>query len=129
MLKASLQSPTSSNQVLLDAFKIQSRDNMYSQLPDYDNSHGFHLSGGMKLVATPTRMMVGFPKTSWLTHKNYLFNAHIRKKLVVEIRENATNDMKDGEFKPEMLSRRVAKRPIPEAFDGLSEMDFSDYAD
>ena len=102
---------------------------MYCQLHDYDNSNGFDLPDETKLAAAPKSMMVGFSKPSRLTHKHYLFNAHIRKKLFVAIRENATKDMKDGEFKQERLFRRVDKRHIPETSIGLAGMEFVDYGD
>ena len=129
MLKASLESSPPSNQGLLDEFKIQASAKMYCRLPDYDNSQGFDLSDEVNLAATPKSTMVGFPKPSWLPRKHYLFNAHIRKKLFVAIRENATKDMKDGEFKQERLFRRVDKRHIPETSIGLAGMEFVDYGD
>ena len=83
----------------------------------------------MQLSSTLTRMMAGFPKPSWLTRKHYLFNAHIHKNLLNAIRENATNDTKDGEFKQERLLRRVGKRTSPETFDGLAGVNVAAYGD
>ena len=102
---------------------------MYCQFPDYDNSHRFDLSDETKLAATPESTMVVFSKSSCVTRKHYLFNAQIRKKLFVAIRESETKDTKDGEFKKERLFRRVDKRPTPETFNGLTGMDFVDYGE
>ena len=63
------------------------------------------------------RILTGFAKTSWVTHKHHLFNAHIPEKLFKAIRENATNDKKD-ESGQSMVFQRVSKIPISKALYG-----------
>ena len=64
MLKASLESPHGENQALLAQFKIQGDGEMYSQLHDYENSHGFDLSNEMVLSAITKRIFTGFREPS-----------------------------------------------------------------
>ena len=63
---------------------------MYSQLRDYDECHGFGLSGETDLTAISYRIYERFSKPSWLTLKHHLFAMRIPNKLFRDLRETHT---------------------------------------
>ena len=100
---------------------------MHSRLHDYDNCQGFDISNEMELAGIPNGIFTGPPKSSCVTLKRNLLNAHAPRRLRKAIWENAMVDKKD-EFKQSALFRIVSKIHTSKTFNDLAVMDFADYA-
>lgn len=125
MPKSGICDTQAANRVLLDALKIPEGVEMYMQLPDYYDFHGFDLPSKADLSAISKRIYEGFAKPSWPTLKHHLFIAHIQKKSFKAIMGICSQDKKGG-FRHERLARRAAKIHISRTPNGLAEMDFVD---
>ena len=128
MSQSSLDSAAELNQALLDEFKSRDDVKMQTQLPDYDNLQCFDLSNdrGLSVISKRISRAPPPPKPSRLKNKDHLFNAHIPKKLLMAIREIATND-KNDESAQGRLFRAMSKIPIPKTFKELGAVDFEGY--
>ena len=74
------------------------------------------------------RIYANSHKPSWRTLKRRLFSVGTQKKVSRGIKEIAESDKRD-DFKQERMFGRVAKIPIANTFNELSEIDFVDYGD
>ena len=101
---------------------------LYGQFPDYDDFQRYDLGQEDISHQLDQGIYSNFHKPACHALKALLFPVKVPKKIPRALKSIAGNDKKDDPKQDGMFGR-VAKIPIANTFNELSEMDFVDYGD